>query len=197
MSGGAELENTERFERLRPPDVPTSCDQALPDALPSRCDYQAALRTYCASSGCHGGNKAAGLDLRVDPLLIARILDVPASHGSITCPGNVPCVAAERTCDKCNACPENALLVNRQNPTESWISKKMELFIPGETTANVNIGCGDTMPSFLTNALIASFSNDDKRCLTEFFTHVATSTPNPERFPCPIDADVGTSDGGT
>ena len=131
---------------------PTSCDQALPDALPSRCDYQATLRTYCATSGCHGGNKAAGLDLRVDPLLIARILDVPAKHGSITCSGSVPCVAAERTCDECDACPESALLVNRQSPAESWIPKKMEQFVPGVTTANLNIGCGETMPSFLTNA---------------------------------------------
>jgi hypothetical protein len=193
----AELENEDRFAVLKPPEAPTSCDQALPDALPSKCDYQATLRTYCASSGCHGTVKAAGLDLRVDSLLIARILEVPATHGSLMCSADVPCVAAERTCDECNACPENALLVDRQNPTQSWLLKKMERFIPGETLANVNIGCGDTMPSFLGPASARVFSDTDKACLIEFFTHVATSTPNPERFPCSIAVDGGAPDGGT
>ena len=198
--GAGELENPERFELFKEPQPPTSCDQELPAALPSGCDFKATLETYCARSGCHGGvtGPGAGLSLRFDDLLIARLLEQPATHSGVTCSVGMPCVASEATCGSCAVCPQNALLVDRQNPTESWILKKMDPFIPGTTTVNLDIGCGDAMPSFYTNAsVIAAFAEKDKACLTEFFNYIATSTPNPERFPCTPEVDGGAPDGGT
>jgi hypothetical protein len=93
-------------------------------------------------------------------------------------------------------CPEGALLVNRRSPAESWMLQKLAPFVPGTTTSNEPMSCGDAMPSFLTNAPIRSYSDQDKACLVEFFTTVATSTPEPERFPCTPDVDGGV-DGGT
>jgi hypothetical protein len=106
------------------------------------------------------------------------------------------------TCDRCDRCPENALLVDRANPADGWILKKMEQLMPGPMAANANIGCGDTMP-VLQTASDRTYDADDKRCLTDFFLHVAMSTPNPARWPCTIatpdggTTDAGTSDGGT
>jgi len=182
------LDNEERFEVLKDtaPPVNTSCEQELPALTPMGCDYQRVLRTYCATGGCHGSTFSGGLDLRLNTLLIARILEVPAKH-RMTCSAGVPCVASEATCDECAMCPENALLVNRKSPADSWILKKLEPFVPGTTTSNVPTGCGDAMPSFLTSAPVRDYSERDKLCLVEFFTSVATSTPEPERFPCTLD----------
>ncbi|HEX6277255.1 MAG TPA: hypothetical protein VFZ53_29640 [Polyangiaceae bacterium] len=188
--GAAELEDVDRFDIMKDPPVPTQCDQALPEALPSGCDYRGTLQKYCARGGCHGSFAAGGLDLRPDELLIARILNVPAKY-RLSCGPGMACDPVAPLCAECDACSENALLVHRETPAESWILKKMEPFVPG-TTANVFMNCGDAMPSLLTGNEVRQYSDGDKACLTEFFTHVATSTPHPERYPCAIVADGGT-----
>lgn len=191
---GAELENEERFRDPLP--IPSGCEEPLPDTTLFYCDYPATLQRYCSRGGCHDARTrpAAGLNLIADPLLIARILDVPATHTGMSCPGNVSCDASMRTCDRCDRCPENALLIDSESPAESWILKKMEPFIPGTMTSNMNIGCGDTMPSLLTSTDVRTFDDEDKHCLNDFFLHIATSTPNPERWPCTIQP---VPDGGT
>ena len=197
---GAELENEERFKFPRDAPIPSGCEEPLPDTMLVGCDYPATLQTYCSRGGCHDRREppAAGLSLVADTFLIGRILDVPATHASMpACPGNVRCDASMRTCDRCDRCPENALLIDRENPSESWILKKMEPFIPGTTTSNVNIGCGDTMPSLLTADTVRAYDDEDKRCLTDFFLYIAANTPNPTRWPCTIETlDSGTPDGG-
>jgi hypothetical protein len=191
---GAPLEAPERFEALKEPAPPTNCDQPLPSADAVECEWEAPLRQYCGRS-CHGEGAVAGLDLVPGPLFIARILDQPAKHGSSTCPGGVACDPAAATCDVCSDCPDGALLLDSANPDQSWILRKIAPFVPGTTTANVPIGCGDAMPSLLTTG-IGNYAERDKTCLTLFFRHIATQTPNPERWPCTVSVDGGT-DGGT
>jgi hypothetical protein len=94
-------------------------------------------------------------------------------------------------CAECDACPSGALLVDGATPANSWILKKMEPFVPG-TTASVFMNCGDAMPSLLTVNEVRQYSDADRPCLTEFFTHLATSTPHPERYPCTIPEHGGT-----
>lgn len=200
----AELEDPNRFAVLGSgdSDVPAGCEQALPDLTKFSCDVPTVLRNYCARGGCHNsGSHVAGLDLTADERLIARVLEVPAKHAGTTCPGNVACVASMDTCEKCDTCPENALLVDRDAPDDSWILKKMEPFIPGTTMSNVDMRCGDSMPSWLTTpSAIRSYDASHKQCLTDFFREIATNTPDPERWPCTALPDGGTdggADGGT
>jgi hypothetical protein len=191
----AELEAPERFDALKKPAPPTNCDEPLPSADAVDCQWEARLRQYCGRSACHGTALAsAGLNLGLDPTFIARMLDQPATHEGNTC-GGVPCVPAPDACDRCNECPTGALLLDSANPSASWILRKMEPLVPG-APSNVNIGCGDAMPSFNTGSDVRDYSDADKTCLTQFFTHIATNTPNPERWPCTVSVDGGT-DGGT
>jgi hypothetical protein len=99
-----------------------------------------------------------------------------------------------KTCETCDTCPENALLLGRDAPTESWILKKMEPFIPGTTMANVAMRCGDAMP--LNPSLVSSYADSHKQCLTAFFLDIAMNTPDPGRWPCTLDPDAGTPDSG-
>jgi hypothetical protein len=71
----------------------------------------------------------------------------------------------------------------------------MEPFVPGMTTANIAMGCGDAMP--LTPSLVRTYDESHKQCLTAFFLDIAMNTPNPERWPCTPAPDAGTPDGGT
>src|SRR5688572_26933915 len=76
----ADLEAPGRFEALKEPAPPTSCDEPLPSADAVGCEWEARLRQYCASSSCHSaGFASAGLNLVPDPTFIARILDQPAT----------------------------------------------------------------------------------------------------------------------
>src|SRR5688572_16560329 len=99
----AELEAPERFDALKEPAPPTNCDQPLP-SVASDCDWQTPLRSYCAKSGCHNDGASAALNLTVHPLLIARILDVPATHTGINC-GLDQCLSSAPVCDSCRTCP--------------------------------------------------------------------------------------------
>lgn len=89
----------------------------------------------CAKTGCHKGSlKSAGLDLT--PATIANnTKDKPATHSEIQCsaPGDPYMECIPTTCPA----PGTALLVNSQNPDDSWMMKK----IHGQAN-----GCGITMP---------------------------------------------------
>lgn len=185
----AELENATRFEALDGGGKagPTNCDQALP-AVASDCDWQTPLRNYCASAGCHSDAASAGLNLVVGPLLIARILDVPATHSSINC-GLDQCLAAAPVCDSCRQCPSQDYLLNKADFASSWIVRKMEPFLPGSTSAP-DMGCGVAMPPPQFGAR-EGYTQAHKDCLMEFFQAVATTGR-----PCTVSVDGGT-DGGT
>jgi hypothetical protein len=85
----------------------------------------------CAKSFCHGANFVAGLDLRTDPGLATRLLDMPATFSDVPCVDDVTknCVP--------DTCPTGALLVDSANPEASWMLTKL--------SAATN-ACGDLMP---------------------------------------------------
>jgi hypothetical protein len=153
---------------------PESCAQPLDQFLPASCDAQAAIQSYCSKGGCHGSTKAGGLDLRINEFFVARILNVRVTFRHTEGFGDtaISCVP--------EGCPTDALLLDQNAPEESWILRKMEPYVPPQSgTTNTDIGCGDWMPSLL-SAGIASYSQEDKDCLTQFFLDIA-------RFgrPCP------------
>jgi hypothetical protein len=169
----AELENPDRFPALQ--GGPADCNQALPDpALPEiACDYEDAMKDHCARGGCHNAaSKSAQLDLTLDTLLIARIVEEPAKHVSINCPGSVKCDPAARTCDKCDRCPPGALLLSKANIPNSWMIQKMNAFNFDSPSTAVEMGCGTSMPYPPGNT---GFTPDRKDCLTKFFTWIATN----------------------
>ena len=52
----------------------------------------------------------------IDGLLIARLVDVPARHASITCSGTIDtCNPAAPTCTNCDMCEAGDLLINKAN----------------------------------------------------------------------------------
>jgi hypothetical protein len=163
---------------------PVGCDHALPDVNDPEimCNYTAAVGSYCSKGGCHGTAKAGGLDLRLNPGFISRLVDQPAIH-RITCNISDVCdrMAMPPTCAKCSMCPSNALLIDSTNVDNSWVLTKMAAYMPpmGGST-NVDIGCGDQMPSLLTSG-IDGYAQADKDCLTKFFKKIAKTEGT---FPC-------------
>jgi hypothetical protein len=166
----ARLENEDRFDILR--EGPVDCNQPLPDG-PSvvGCGYDALVRKHCASSGCHNRAAAADLDLTPDPLLIARILEVPSQH-RIDCPGVGQCDLATPQCDRCTVCPPDDLLLNKTNVAESWIIRKMERFNVDTPNTAQNFECGSAMPLAPGNS---GFTAETRTCLTDFFTWIANN----------------------
>jgi hypothetical protein len=192
----AELENEERFVVLGG-GGPAGCDRVLPNT-PSGCNWRAALGApgqtgYCYKGGCHNSTTQAGeLDLTADDFLISRLLNVPAAH-DLTCPGNVVCDPAASTCPNCAMCgAPGRLLIDKSSPGTGWIFDKIAPFVPGTTTGTMNIGCGDAMPTFNTTGT-ATFSQDHKNCLIEFFTEIAKT---PGTWPCVGPPPAGGSGGG-
>jgi hypothetical protein len=185
---GAALEAPERFEALKEPAPPTNCDQPLP-TVASDCDWRTPLRNFCARGGCHNGLATAGLNLIADdPLFIARILDVPATYGGISC-GLDQCLSAAPVCESCGTCPSGGLLLNKADFASSWIIRKMEPFVPGSASAP-DLGCGVAMPPPQFGAPVG-YTQAHKDCLIEFFQAVANTGR-----PCTVSVDGGT-DGGT
>jgi hypothetical protein len=138
----------------------TSCAQPL-DGFAPWCDGPTLLRQYCAKGGCHNAStRAAALDLTPDDLLVARILGVPATFSMIGGPA-APCVP--------EACPPfGTLLVDPISPGDGWILSKIRPFAPGQTTATLDMGCGNAMPTFNTTG-ISSYDEASKACLADFF----------------------------
>jgi hypothetical protein len=172
----AELENPDRFDALK--GGPTDCNQALPDeALPEiNCAYEDAMKDHCARGGCHNATtRSAQLDLTLDTLLIARILEEPAKHASIKC-GTANCDPAvvPAACEDCAMCPSGPtdVLLSKASPATSWIMTKMDRFNFDAPTSPPKIGCGTAMPYPPGNT---GFTPERKECLAKFFTWIATN----------------------
>jgi hypothetical protein len=183
----APLENDERFTALKP--GPIDCAQPIPDLTQIiNCDYTRALTDHCARGGCHNTSfHAAELDLTLNPLLIARILEEPSKH-VITCPGGmVRCNLSAPQCARCASCPSGPtdVLLSKSNPAGSFIMVKMDQF-DVETNTAPDIGCGIAMPAPSGGP---AFTAERRTCLTNFFTWIAQNGT-----PCELPA--GGSGGG-
>jgi len=95
-------------------------------------DPEELFASTCAKSFCHGKEYVAGLDLRTDPGLASRLLDMPAHFGYIPCPDD-----SDQTCVP-ETCPTSALLVDSLNPEASWMLAKL---------SSATNGCGELMPT--------------------------------------------------
>ena len=193
----AELENPERFPVLTAEAGAAgaagsgsgTCEQTLPPVA-SGCDYATPLRMFCARGGCHNASiAAADLNLTNDPLLVARLVNVPATHGAITCGAGVTCDPVLPTCADCMTCPTSDLLIDKANVGQSWIIKKMEPYMPG-MSASPDVGCGVAMPPPQLGAPMG-FSQDQKNCLIELFQAIAATGR-----PCVITGSAGAGGGG-
>ncbi len=98
--------------------------------------YQSALAS-CNGAGCHSAiYPQAGLNLVADANLVSRLKDVPSTHASISCtgPSDTTCTcSSEFLCTTPpSTCPPAAqgLLVDSQNPANSWMLKKIDLSDP-------------------------------------------------------------------
>jgi hypothetical protein len=98
-------------------------------------DYVTTLNSNCAKSGCHNSRSVvAGLDLTPNADLVMRLKDQPATHGEIDCgSGGVFMECIPTTCPA----PGGALLVDSDNPDESWLLRKVN---------GTHGECGDSMP---------------------------------------------------
>ena len=190
----APLENEGRFDVLNAGSGNTAgsgsvdCNQNLPDTATIGCDYQGFMRTHCARGGCHNAATHSGdLDMTLDTLLIARIVDVPSKH-KITCAGMGPCDLAAPQCGGCMMCPSGPtdLLVSKADPANSWMMKKMEAFNVDTPTTAPDMMCGTAMPYPPGGT---GFTNERRDCLKNFFTWVAMNGR-----PCSVAA--GGSGGG-
>jgi hypothetical protein len=197
----AELENPTRFEAIAGSTGTagsgnTDCNQPLPDG-PSviGCDYRPMLAggtaAHCAVGGCHNQDfKSAGLDLTPNDSLIARILNVPAKHGSINCSGTIDqCVYTAPNCPACEDCPMGDMLLSTTDFANSWIIKKMDAFdVANPGTGYVDMRCGTAMPFTPGND---GFTAERRDCLKSFFQWIATNGR-----PCTIAPPAGGSGGG-
>jgi hypothetical protein len=186
----ADLENEGRFPALGTAGTgPVICNQALPDQAAVGCDYETAMRQHCARGGCHNQTTRSGnLDMTLDDLLIARIVDVPATH-KISCGvGMGDCNLSAPQCEnKCNLCPTTRpMLVDKANPPSSWMIYKMEQFNLDTPSAAPEIGCGTAMP-YPPGGM--GFTAERRTCLTNFFTWVAANGR-------PCEVPMGGSGGG-
>lgn len=189
----APLENEDRFDALDQSGTAGSggvdCRQALPDQPTIGCDYQTAMRQHCARGGCHNVTTRSGnLDMTLDDLLIARIVDVPATH-KISCGvGMGDCNLSAPQCEKCNMCPTTRpMLVSKANPASSWMITKMAMFNFDTPSAAPEIGCGTAMPYPPGGT---NFTAERRTCLTDFFNWIAANGR-----PCAV-ATGGSGGGG-
>jgi hypothetical protein len=204
-----DLENIERFEALAGGTTGSggtgtgggmsgsggsgtdNCARPLPpDSL---CDFRKAF-TFCAKSGCHNKTQGAGnLELTLDDLLIARVLNKPVNH-KIVC-GTDPCDPAAATCDKCDRCAGTSPVLLSTTSTaaapQGFLFEKMAQFVPGTTTITMNIGCGDAMPTYNTTGT-ANYTQENKDCLYTFFNEIAKT---PGTWPCAIPGGGGGAGG--
>jgi hypothetical protein len=179
----APLENEERFEWPNQSGTGNTagsgavdCNQPLPDGPGTPeigCDYQAFMRSHCARGGCHNvGTHSGDLDLTLDSLLIARIVDRPARH-KITCVGIGQCDLTAPQCAGCMMCPPGpTYLVSKAEPANSWMIHKMNAFNVDTPTTAPDIGCGTAMPYPPGGT---GFTAERRTCLTNFFTWVANN----------------------
>jgi len=147
-----------------------------PGTLENRDDFPTNLpacviptfRAHCALSGCHSGRvPAADLDLASSRVL-DRLLDQPSTHLDIDPDGIPP------------ECPTGDLLVDTQNPEESWMLKKLR-DEQGE--------CGDPMP-----AIPTGFDDEELSCLESWILSLQSDAGAGGTGGDPGDAAVEASD---
>lgn len=194
----ADLEDPTRFPWLKGAAGGTagsgnvSCAQSL-DSVDVGCDWRNILTGatgHCAVNGCHDSRFAVGeLNLTPDDNLIARILEVPSKHESISC-GGVPCVPSAMTCEDCDTCPSGPsdVLLSKTNVSGSWIMQKMAAFDVSTPTTTVNMRCGDAMPVPPRNS---NFNEPKRQCLVDFFTWIAERGKK-----CDLGTPMGGAGGG-
>jgi hypothetical protein len=162
--------------------IGTGCEQPLPDQSLLGCDAETAMRQHCARGGCHNAPTDSGnLDLTLDSLLIARVLDVPAKFET-TSRGFGPCIQS--------TCPGSAMLVDSAAPESSWMLKKMAAFDFEAPSSAPDMGCGTAMPYPPGGT---GFTSERHECLRSFFLAIAefgvpctvSSEPPPELPTCP------------
>jgi hypothetical protein len=180
----AELENPDRFPVLKGAagSGAVDCKQDLPPDGPTTpgimCDYADAMKDHCARAGCHNNaSRSAELDLTVDTLLIARILDEPSKHiiSCTTAEGGGQCNPSNALCAaKCVECPSGPtdVLLSKASPGTGWIIDKMEEFDFAMPSSFPTIGCGTAMPYPPGNT---GFTEARKQCLKDFFTWIANN----------------------
>jgi hypothetical protein len=165
--GGADLEDPGKFGIAGAHATGGSAGTGNNTTLTVNCTgttYDVALKS-CNQLGCHAASYPySGLNLTADSGLVARLKDVAAKHGDVSCnPGDATQVC---TCDAnsflCttppSACPKGDLLVDSSDYTKSWIWKKLEMADPM---------CGVQMPDG------AYKSPADKACLEAMVQAIA------------------------
>jgi len=112
---------------------------------------QVVLNSKCSTTGCHGANPSANLDLRADSGFASRIKDKPATFGGIACTDDPLKICLP------DSCPTGVSLVDSDAPDSSWILQKL----------NDPKGCGIKMPYTKT------VNADELACLTQIVNAVA------------------------
>lgn len=174
--GGAELEDPGKFGIAGAPATGTggtstgsggSAGTSTSTTLTVNCTgttYDVALKS-CNTAGCHAATYPySGLNLTADSGLVARLKDVPAKHGDVSCNPNDATQTC--TCDSTtflcstppSACPKGDFLVDSSDYTKSWIWKKLEMSDPM---------CGIQMPDG------AYKSPADKACIEAMVQAIA------------------------
>jgi len=101
--------------------------------------FVASTAGKCSNGICHhAGDGSGGLDL-ASPGVTARLLDQPASHAGAS---------------PSSGCPQGDKLIDSQDPSASWLLKKL--------TLDSGAACGAKMP------LTGSLSADELSCLTQW-----------------------------
>ena len=163
--------------------IPTDCQQPL-DLESFDCDVAGFMRTHCARGGCHNAATSAnGLDLTLDSLFVARLLDVPARLVTNK-PGFGACIDSK--------CPPlgSTRLIDSRAPEQSWMLKKTAAFDFARPTTAPDMGCGTAMPYPPGGT---GYTPERDACLTSFVLSIAEngvacalpSEPPPEVPTCP------------
>jgi hypothetical protein len=141
---------------------------------------------------------AGMLDLTPDDFLIARLLNVPAKHASLTCPGVVMCDAATMTCPRCSMCGAPGTVLLGTTPDTGWMFDKINAFVPGTTLGTTDISCGDAMPTYNTTGT-NTYTQAHKDCIKAFLNELAQTPAPPGGWPCtpmPMTPTGGTGGAG-
>jgi hypothetical protein len=130
------------------------------------CDLKPSLKQNCARSGCHSTiDRYAGLDWTDPNLAAAQLVDKVATHDDIGCNAIGtpfrPCTPDELIA---KGCPPNALLIDSENPEESWVLKKLR----GQQGP-----CGDQMPMAPGNAIPNGWNAERLACYEDWIYEMA------------------------
>jgi hypothetical protein len=133
------------------------------------CDVTEALTSSCGRPGCHNATfRYADLVLVDASTAPAALVDVPALHGDINCAAAGQPFRECTPAELASFCPTGVLLIDSQNPEESWMLKKLR----GEQSA-----CGAEMPQAPGNSLGNGWSEERRQCLEAWIYWLAAGAP--------------------